>query len=124
MGAWQPVNVIPDVGTDGVPRIDWSGPAGAPLDFDVLLPDGDQDGTWLGQVRTTPDADIVTATFETPTFSAPDADSNVTGSFTLITTDLLVADQCYVYEVSQDSGDGYVPLVGGTLRPGISTARP
>lgn len=122
MGAWQPVNVIPTAGPNG-PGVNWAGPAGAPFDFDIRVDDGEQGGTWLGQIRTEPDSDDVVATFNAPTFGAPDADNKVTATFAVATT-ALEPDVCYVYAVAQDQGDGFEPRVSGTLAPTIPTARP
>lgn len=122
MGAWQPDNVIPEPGSDGVPQINWSGPAGAPFDFDLKVPDGHQNDTWLGQIRATPDAPTVTATFDPPAWGTP-ADGFVIGTFVVLTT-ALTAGQCYVFEIAYDAGDGFVPVIGGSLSPGVQTARP
>lgn len=127
MSAWQPDSTIPGVGRDGVPTVNWAGPAGAPLDFDLIVPDGQQSDTWLGQVRVTPDADAVVATFEDIAWGSPftDADGNdvVEGTVTLLTT-ALTAGVCYCYELAHDAGQGYEPVLGGALSPSISIARP
>lgn len=127
MGAWQPESVLPTVGADGVPTINWSGPAGAPFDFDLIVPDGQQSDTWLGQVRLTVDTDAVAATFEAMSWGSPfvdsDGDTVVEGTATLITTGL-TAGTCYVYELAHDAGDGYEPVIGGSLSPNTRVVRP
>lgn len=120
-GVWKPTNSIAQEGEDGAPRVDWVGPQGAPLDFDLLVDVGDETGTWTGQIRLTPDAadpPIVSFSFS---WASP-VDGKVTGTATVVTT-ALTAGTCYVYGVARDQGSGKVPIVGGSLSPTVVVVR-